>query len=1276
MSNSVEIQAHSHHLVLALPGFKGSGEAVSRADSDAWQQWLQGVFMVDADHHFEDISRAVKLVSPDSEPVSSAEAFPLLADALANSKLSAWLLPQSNPPKAPLAASDSAAADDARANSGNSSSASSNASSGAAEKGATSDSVGPDASDSQTLGDPVAPATGEELLQLVDFAVQGPMPLTFKRWYRSSLCDRDFGLGHGWYNDLLRPLWQDDNHSYSLDSEGRVLRFPLLAPKEVGWQAATGHRLEHKADGRMQLSEPSGLVWVFLPQSAGQWRVSSIHNRFGHRWLFHYNQHQQLAFVDVAEHRRLVLNWHGAHLASIGLKEGKRVASLGRYQHDEQGDLITVQCQKLREHYQYQGHLLRERQLASGYRFLLTWQGAGPAARCIHTRGEDGSDDFHFDYDTLNRETKVTDAFGHQWLYRYNNSGQITARVGPNGGEHQWTYDTQGRLRRYRLPDGRAWRYEFDGKGMPVCDWLPDGRRHRRVYNKLGFCIAETLPDGRFIERKLDGLGRLLAERRADGSQWQYHYDAAGWLREAASDDGKTERYGLDGNGQPLAVEKGGNLRRLAFDNQGRPAGQLVHDLVTQYQYDGDKLTASHQYPENAPDQQLSWRFAYDSAGRLNRYESALGAVHQFEYDGRERPLRYIRPDGKTVHYSYDKARRLVDLVRPDGGRWQLGYDALGQVNRVAAPDGRDIQFGYDANGQIIHRQQGGDWLQHLKRDAGGRVTRQNSQGKGRQPVAKQFRYDHLGRMVTAACEGRRLAWRYDNQGRIVRHDQDGHSVGYQYGQAQQLKTLRLPDGTRVQFHYGQNGLWEQISVGGAVVLSRSFDDSGREQNRQGAANQQSQVFDRHDRLINRRWQGQQSHLRRYNWDAESRLEELEDSDAGETRFERDSVGQLIRDGDIAFRYDEGGNRRSEGDKLGKDRLLQTRTARRRYDALGAEVELRGERDESRHFDAEGGLIAFNREGLQLRYGYDALNRRAWRKGPTGTVNYLWHGDNLLGEERQGRWQWFIRDPQTHEPLLTIHNDEVYFYELDWRKAPIRLWSGQGQCAWKAQSDAWGNYQCEGDIHQPLRLPGQFEDELTGLYFNRFRDYDPKTGRYLTPDPLGLKGGLNSYRYTANPVDYIDPLGLSTADVGVTATDADKGETAAITEDVPAMQELEPQYLYRGIHSGHPAYQDALNGVVAPANQDADLTPEQHAEGGLTGGSQYVSWTRDRELALTHAKKNASNDGNPGLLLSVPVGAPSEGDEWAWGWTHRNEWGEVEMLQIGTRKNVLVKKVE
>jgi RHS repeat-associated protein len=64
-------------------------------------------------------------------------------------------------------------------------------------------------------------------------------------------------------------------------------------------------------------------------------------------------------------------------------------------------------------------------------------------------------------------------------------------------------------------------------------------------------------------------------------------------------------------------------------------------------------------------------------------------------------------------------------------------------------------------------------------------------------------------------------------------------------------------------------------------------------------------------------------------------------------------------------------------------------------------------------------------------------------------------------------------------------------------------------------------------MYQPIRMQGQHYDEESGLHYNRHRYYDPTLGRYITQDPIGLLGGWNLYRYTSNPLQGVDPLGLS-----------------------------------------------------------------------------------------------------------------------------------------------------
>ena len=60
------------------------------------------------------------------------------------------------------------------------------------------------------------------------------------------------------------------------------------------------------------------------------------------------------------------------------------------------------------------------------------------------------------------------------------------------------------------------------------------------------------------------------------------------------------------------------------------------------------------------------------------------------------------------------------------------------------------------------------------------------------------------------------------------------------------------------------------------------------------------------------------------------------------------------------------------------------------------------------------------------------------------------------------------------------------------------------------------------------------ENDGTNLQFNRARYYDPRLGRFISEDPIGLAGGLNTYAYANGaPTMYTDPLGLWSVEGGV-----------------------------------------------------------------------------------------------------------------------------------------------
>jgi RHS repeat-associated protein len=100
-----------------------------------------------------------------------------------------------------------------------------------------------------------------------------------------------------------------------------------------------------------------------------------------------------------------------------------------------------------------------------------------------------------------------------------------------------------------------------------------------------------------------------------------------------------------------------------------------------------------------------------------------------------------------------------------------------------------------------------------------------------------------------------------------------------------------------------------------------------------------------------------------------------------------------------------------------------------------------------------------------------------------------------------------------------------------------------GIISWQAQASAFGDAKIDMQIASTRlaainnhRFPGQYYDAETGLHYNYYRYYDPSTGRYITSDPIGLDGGLNTYGYVGgNPLYWSDPYGLTESGAGIGA---------------------------------------------------------------------------------------------------------------------------------------------
>jgi RHS repeat-associated protein len=108
-------------------------------------------------------------------------------------------------------------------------------------------------------------------------------------------------------------------------------------------------------------------------------------------------------------------------------------------------------------------------------------------------------------------------------------------------------------------------------------------------------------------------------------------------------------------------------------------------------------------------------------------------------------------------------------------------------------------------------------------------------------------------------------------------------------------------------------------------------------------------------------------------------------------------------------------------------------------------------------------------------------------------------------------------------------DEEFYAIVTDLVGTPTELVDTSGSVVWRPRRTLWGVTHPPPDaaVDCPLRFPGQYADDESGLEQNQHRYYDPVTARFASPDPMGLLAGLNPVGYVHNPTAAIDPSGLT-----------------------------------------------------------------------------------------------------------------------------------------------------
>ncbi|MFP3515126.1 RHS repeat-associated core domain-containing protein [Pseudomonas sp. SIMBA_077] len=1045
------------------------------------------------------------------------------------------------------------------------------------------------AKDTQTHGCPVSMVSGEELLTLTDCVLDGALTLEWTRLYRTSAVEINGDLGFGWSHTLSHRLQRDGNELLWTDHENRQTRFPQPSaqrPAIINSLAKAAIYLGDQ-DDEVILAQAGKNSRFYHFKSL---QLAAISDAYGNRLKITYHE-GRLHRIDNGAGRALLLRYVNGRLCAVDYQQyddsrefagrsndhyAKHGAHLERwitlhtqvtYCYNDLGQLISASnALQETEHYRYDAqHVIQERQLAGGAAFYWQWQHAGKQARCIRHWANFGQMDATYEWDDQGSVT-VKSRDGSQQVYVHDDNARLVSQIDPDGAEHHKAYDEKGRLIAEKDPLGVITEYQYNEAGQLTALIPPTDEPTYYSYfnghvrkvqrglacwkyerNSQGDITCQTDPHGNVTHYKYTAKGQLSGLYYPDGSQHTLTWNPLGQLLDETLPDGTQRRYRYDAQGRKITQQ----------DERG---------AITQYQWDAANRLTQIILPGGKT---RAW--SYNAYGKVTAERDQRGHITRYQYaDNLHLISRRINPDGSQLNYRYDNARLLLTGIENERHEhYQLEYYPNGLIQQEIGFDGRKTAYAYDLNGQLLEKTEYPD-AEHpdseplvtaYQRDPAGRLISKTL------PDGSEitYTYDSLGRLTAVDDGAWPLAYEYDLQDRLISEHQGWATLRYQYDTLGQLSDCRLPDGNRLRYHYQKGGALKGIDLNGKTLTGHRY-EAGLETVRQQGYVVSHYQYDEQGRLqdhavsqLNARGDidGQPLYRRTYRYDANGNLGLLSDSRKGQKSYAYDPLDRLTEvRGTLSehFIHDPAGNlldQSTDGQRhaghanIKGNRLLMQGDSHFGYDAYGNLSQERrgtGQRiTRDYRYDSQQRLTSITLpDGSRVTYRYDAFGRRIAKDYGGTTTQFIWQGERLIAESAQQKglrgishYSSYLYEPGTFKPLALLQgkgdNAQVYHYQLDHLGTPQELTSHHGQIVWSAHYRAYGNVLKldTAAVTNPLRFQGQYYDEESGLHYNRHRYYNPNTGRYLTPDPIKLAGGLNSYQYVPNPTGWVDPLGLS-----------------------------------------------------------------------------------------------------------------------------------------------------
>ncbi|WP_437876260.1 RHS repeat-associated core domain-containing protein [Sorangium sp. So ce513] len=757
-------------------------------------------------------------------------------------------------------------------------------------------------------------------------------------------------------------------------------------------------------------------------------------------------------------------------------------------------------------------------------------------------KGTLGAAVFSHTYDEAGLETSYTDPLGATTRYVRDEHGRVTAIVDPLGRHTHYDYDAEGEIAAITTPDGCTVTYRYDEAGNLLEARDPLGMIVGFEYDHRGLIERVLFPNGGVAHLRHDAWGNRVEVVEPDGATKRIDYDFLGRVVRFVDARGAETRYAYDARGNLAATfHPNGGVQRCSYDADGRPTRTTNEDgRPAELVWAGNNVVIEIREAGGG-----TVRARYDREGQLVRLVNEKGESHQFTRNAAGLVVQERTFDGRVLTYRNDLVGRIVEIESDLREKTELVYDAAGQLIEQRFADDTVISYEYDELGHVIGAITGGVEYR-CAFDMRGRRTNERIAVDGRSFEVKSDFDTMNARVRRASSLGFIERITRDIRSRPASVLLDGRSELRSTWDPGGLEVARrLPGGAWIQsaFNATKEVVRRSVVVPGPPVppgvpayLPRTTVDKAYRYNLAG------ELLEEHDQL----------------W--------------GRTRYELDPIGQLKARVPQAgmpemFTYDadqtlyEAAPGASRRDYAPGGRCVRARGAMYVHDRDGRLVEKRvpkaGGEDVWRYtWSAKGLLRSVERpDGAVVEFGYDGFDRRvvkrlrpAGRGAPPVTTYFVWDGVRLLHEitERARaagdpivEERTYVFSEETLEPIG--HRDVVIdggsrregdwvFYVTNQVDAPEHLVSPEGERLASIDLSAFGEARLsEGaKADTPLRFRGQYADAETGLYYNFCRYYDPELAQYISPDPIGVEGGIRLFGYVGNrPRTLTDPFGLA-----------------------------------------------------------------------------------------------------------------------------------------------------